>query len=146
MDTAILLGLALLGAVIALWVSLKPMMDDVRIRKRVLNFDEGMKNYYFLPAQGEEETLAALADPPALKGTELSFRPEERVIVLAREGVEAAYRLQFGTDEGKTCLRVSRVAEEREQGTIPYLINALFIRELGAKPIDYRKGEIFFEE
>ena len=122
------------------------MMDDMKIRQRVLNFDEGMKNYYFLPAQGEEELLAALAEPPALKGTALSFRAEERELVLSREGVEAAYRLGFGTDEGRTCLRVSRVAEEREQGTIPYLINALFIRELGAKPIDYRKGEEFFED
>ena len=60
-----------------------------------------------------------------------------RVVPLAAAGERACA-------EGKTGLRVSRVAEEREQGNIPYLVNALFIRNLQVKPVDYRRFESMF--
>ncbi len=147
MKAWMLFVLAGVGALLAFWSTMKPMIDDNRIRNKVLNFDQGMKNYYFLPAFGKEETLAALAGPQALKNAQLRFCPEDETLVLSREGAEAGFRLRFATDElGRLCLRVSRAAEERAPGTIPYLVNALFIKNLGAKPIDYRKGEEFFEE
>ena len=43
-----------------------------------------------------------------------------------------------------SALRVSRAAEEREKGNIPYLVNAFFIRDLHAKPVDCRQFEALF--
>ena len=58
--------------------------------------------------------------------------------------MEADYRLHFCENEGKSYLRVSRIAEEREKGNIPYLVNAFFIRDLHAKPVDCRQFEALF--
>ena len=136
--------LAGIGALFAVWAIMKPILDDNKIRGKVLNFSEGMKDYYFLPEAGEAETLAALAELPEQKVLDYSFSPETATITFRKDNVAADYRLSFPTAEGKTGLRVSRVAEEREQGNIPYLVNAFFIKNLRAKPMDYRRFEAMF--
>ncbi len=137
-------ALAGIGALIALWAVMKPILDDNKVRGKILNFSGGMKNYYFLPEAGEAETLAALAELPEQEAVDFSFSPETATVTFRKDNVEADYRLSFPTRDGKTGLCVSRVAEEREQGTIPYLVNAFFINNLHAKPIDYRRFENFF--
>ena len=137
-------ALAGIGALIAFWAVMKPILDDNKIRGRILNFSEGMKDYYFLAEAGEEETLAALCSLPERQVVDYSFSPETATITFRRDNVEADYRLSFLRAEGKTGLRVSRVAEEREQGNIPYLVNAFFIRNLRVKPVDYRRFESMF--
>ena len=47
METLILVIFAVIGLLLAFWATMKPIMDDSRIRGKVLNFDQGMKNYYF---------------------------------------------------------------------------------------------------
>jgi hypothetical protein len=137
-------ALAGIGALLAFWAVMKPILDDNKVRGKVLNFSEGMKDYYFLPEAGEAETLAALAALPEQQVVDFSFCPETATITFRRDNVEADYRLSFPTAEGKTGLRVSRVAEEREPGNIPYLVNAFFIKNLRAKPVDYRRFEAMF--
>lgn len=145
METTIIVIIAIIGALMAFWATVKPIMDDQRIRKKVLNFDEGMRNYYFLLESGEEQTMAALAGLPEQKVVDYSL-PEAHVVRFEKEGVEADYRLRFCAAGDKTCLCVSRVAAEREQGNIPYLVNAFFIMNLRAQPVDYRKGQNLFPD
>lgn len=144
METTIIVIIAVIGALMAFWAVMKPIIDDNKVRGKVLNFSEGMKNYFFLPEAGEAETVAALACLPEQQVVDYSFCPETATITFRRGSVEADYRLSFPTAEGKTGLRVSRVAEEREPGNIPYLVNAFFIKNLRAKPIDYRRFESLF--
>ncbi len=146
MDTTIIVIIAAAGALMAFWAVMKPIMDDNKIRNKVLNFSEGMKNYYFLLEGSEEELTAALAGQPEQKVLDYSFQPESGTIRFRRESVEADYRLSFYTSEGKSYLRAARVAEEREKGNIPYLVNAFFIKNFRAKPIDFRKFEALFPE
>ena len=146
MDTSIIVIIAVIGALMAFWAVMKPIMDDNKIRNKVINFDEGMRNYYFLLESAESETAAALAEPLEQKVVDYSFRPEDGLIQFRRESVEADYRLRFFTAEGKTYLSVGRVAAEREKGNIPYLVNAFFIKNLRAKPVDYRQFQALFGE
>ena len=144
METTILVGLAVCGVVMAMFAIMKPIMDDEKVRGKVLNFSEGMRDYYFLLAGSRAQTEEALAAPMEGTSVAYSYLPEEESIRFRKENVEAEYRLRFFESEGKTYLRVSRVAEEREKGNIPYLVNAFFIRDLHAKPVDCRQFEALF--
>ena len=146
METTILVGLAVCGVVMAMFAIMKPIMDDEKVRGTVLNFSEGMRDYYFLLAGSRAQTEEALAGPMEGTSVAYSYLPEEESVRFRKENVEADYRLRFFESEGKTYLRVSRVAEEREKGNIPYLINAFFIRDLHARPVDCRQFEALFPE
>ena len=146
MDTTIIVIIAVAGALMAFWAVMKPIVDDNKIRGKVLNFDEGMRHYYFLLEGTEAETEAALAAQPEQKVLDYSYRPEEGLIRFARENTEADYRLRFFSAEGKSYLSVGRVAEEREKGNIPYLVNAFFIKNFRAKPVDFRQFQALFDE
>ncbi len=145
-ETTLLVIAAIVGVVIAMLAVMKPIMDDYQIRKKVLNFDEGMRCYYFLLPGTEEELLSALPALPEQKVVEYSYPAGEGVIRFRRENVEADYLLRFYTDAGRTYLCVSRAAEEREPGNIPYLINAFFIKNLRAEPVDFRKFMSLFPD
>ncbi len=144
METTILVILAVIGIVMAMLSVMKPIMEDNKIRGKVLNFDEGMRHYYFKLASDEAALRRSLAsdEPKPLAcrfdGTDL--------ITFQKENVEAVYRLRFCEKEGQSWLSVSRVAEEREQGSIPYLVNAFFIKGFAAKPVDYRQAQAMFPE
>ena len=144
METTILVGLAVCGVVMAMFAIMKPIMDDEKVRGKVLNFSEGMRDYYFLLAGSRAQTEEALAAPMEGTSVAYSYLPEEESVRFRKENVEADYRLRFFESEGKTYLRVSRVAEEREKGNIPYLVNAFFIRDLHARPMDCRQFEALF--
>ena len=146
METTLLVIAAIVGVVIAMLAVMKPIMDDYQIRKKVLNFDEGMRTYYFVLPGTEAELLSALSSLPEQKVVEYSYPAGEGIIRFRRENVEADYRLRFYTDAGKTYLSVRREAEEREQGNIPYLVNAFFIKNLRAEPVDFRKFQSLFPE
>ena len=146
METTILVGLAVCGVVMAMFAIMKPIMDDEKVRGKVLNFSEGMRDYYFLLAGSRAQTEEARAGPMEGTSVAYSYLPEEESVRFRKENVEADYRLRFFESEGKTYLRVSRVAEEREKGNIPYLINAFFIRDLHARPVDCRQFEALFPE
>ena len=145
METLILVILAVIGLLLGFWAAMKPILDDSRIRGKVLNFDQGMKNYYFLLPGSAEQTREALHTPPEPKALDYSL-PEEDLIRFFRDGVTADYRLRFAEREGRSYLRLGRVAQEREKGNIPYLINALLVRNIGAKVVDYRTAESIFAE
>ena len=139
MPSYMLFILAAVGALFAFCIAMKPMIDENRVRGKVLNFSEGMKEYYLLLEQDREKTEAALAGQQVQSALEYRFLPEEETLRFSREGTEADYRLRFyEDDEGKHYLCVSRVAEEREKGNIPYLVNAFFIKGLNASPVDCR--------
>ena len=144
MPSYMLFILAAVGALFAFWVVMKPILDDNRVRGKVLNFNEGMKEYYFLLEQGKEETEAALAGQQVQSALEYSFAPEEETVRFRKDSVEADYRLRFYEDQGKHYLCVSRVAAEREKGNIPYLVNAFFIKGLNASPVDCRAFRSLF--
>ena len=146
MDTTIIVIIASVGAVMAFWAVMKPIMDDNKIRNKVLNFSEGMRNYYFLLEGSGEELAAALSGPLEQNVLNYSFQPENGIIRFRKENTEADYRLTFFEAEGKSYLRAARVAEEREKGNIPYLVNAFFIKNFHAKPVDFRKFEALFPE
>lgn len=146
METLILFILAFIGILMAVLSAVKPILDDSRIRGKILNFSEGMKEYFFLLEQGKEETEEALAGPLEQSVLAYTYLPEEETIRFRRDNVEADYRLRFCEDGGKNYLSVSRVAEEREKGNIPYLVNAFFIKNLRAKPVEYRKFQAMFED
>ena len=61
MPSYMLFILAAVGALFAFCIAMKPMIDDNRVRGKVLNFSEGMKEYYLLLEQDREKTEAALA-------------------------------------------------------------------------------------
>ena len=136
--------IAAVGALFTLWIVMKPILDDNRVRGKVLNFSEGMKDYFFQTETGKEETEEALAGPLEQAAVEYTYLPEEQLIRFRKDNVEADYRLHFYEAGGKYYLAVSRVAEEREKGNIPYLVNAFFIKNLGAKPVEYQKFESLF--
>ena len=144
MPSYMLFILAAVGALFAFWLVMKPILDDNRVRGKVLNFSEGMKEYYFLLEQGKEETEAALTGQQMQTALEYSFSPEEESIRFRKDSEEADYRLRFCEDGGKNYLSVSRVAEEREKGNIPYLVNAFFIKGLNAAPVDCRAFRSLF--
>ena len=144
METTILVVLAVAGVVMAMLAIMKPIMDDEKVRGKVLNFSEGMRDYYFLLAGTRAQTEEALAGPLDQTALDYTYLPEEESVRVRKESVEADYRLRFFEAEGKTYLRVSRVAEEREKGNIPYLVNAFFIKDLHAKPVDCRQFEALF--
>ena len=144
METTILVVLAVIGVVMAMLAIMKPIMDDEKVRGKVLNFSEGMRDYYFLLSGSRAQTEEALAGPMEETSVAYSFLPEEEIVRFRKENVEADYRLRFFESEGKTYLRVSRIAEEREKGNIPYLVNAFFIKDLHAKPVDCRQFEALF--
>ena len=144
METTILVILAIVGVVIAMLSVMKPIMDDEKVRGKVLNFSEGMRDYYFLLADTRAQTEGALAGPLDQTVLDYTYLPEEESVRFRKESVEADYRLRFFEAEGKTYLRVSRAAEEREKGNIPYLVNAFFIKDLHAKPVDCRQFEALF--
>ena len=144
METTILVGLAVCGVVMAMFAIMKPIMDDEKVRGKVLNFSEGMRDYYFLLAGTRAQTEEALAGPLDQTALYYTYLPEEESVRFRKENVEADYRLRFFESEGKTYLRVSRVAEEREKGNSPYLVNAVVIRDLHAKPVDCRQFEALF--
>ena len=146
MKTTILFIIAALGALMAFWAVMKPIMDDNKIRGKVLNFSEGMRDYYFMLDGGRAQTEEALSGTLPQAAVDYSFLSEEESIRFRKDNVEADYRLHFCENEGKSYLRVSRIAEEREKGNIPYLVNAFFIKNLRAKPVDYRKFEALFPE
>ena len=146
MSALVLFIIAAVGALLAVWVVFKPIMDDNRLRGKILNFSEGMKEYYFLLEQGKEETEAALAGLPAQDVLDYDYLPEEQCIRFRKDNVEADYRLRFREAGDKNYLAVSRIAEERDKGNIPYLVNAFFIRNLRARPVEYRQFEALFPE
>ena len=146
METALLIGIAIVGVLLAVWATLKPIMDDNKVRGKVLNFDEGMKNYYFLLPESGERLLDALRAQPEQKTLDYSLLPQEERIRFRLNGVEAEYRLRFAERDGKSVLQLSRTAAEREKGSIPYLVNAFFIRNFEAKPLPYQQAETLFEE
>ena len=146
METALLIGIAIVGVLLAVWATLKPIMDDNKVRGKVMNFDEGMKNYYYLLPESGERLLAALQERPGQTELDYSLLPQEERIRFRLNGVEAEYRLRFAERDGKSVLQLSRTAAEREKGSIPYLVNAFFIRNFGAKPLPYQQAETLFEE
>lgn len=145
METLIMLILAAIGALLALVYSLKPFIDDNRVRGKVLNFDEGMRHYFFRLPNGAEALRAALEQQQAAP-LDYRYDASSGTVTFARENVEAAYRLDFYEHAGQSGLRVGRVAEEREKGPLPYLVNAFFITGFGAKPVDFRKFPAMFPE
>ncbi len=145
METLILVIFAVIGLLLAFWATMKPIMDDSRIRGKVLNFDQGMKNYYFRLPGSEEQLREALRTPPETKPLDYSLPTADQIRFFAG-GTEADYRLCFAEAESGTWLRLSRVAAEREKGNIPYLINLLLIGSFGAKAVDYREAESIFTE
>ena len=136
--------IAAVGALFTLWIVMKPILDDNRIRGKVLNFSEGMKDYFFQTETGKEETEEALAGPLEQAAVEYTYLPEEQLLRFRKDNVEADYRLRFYEDQGKHYLCVSRVAAEREKGNIPYLVNAFFIKGLNASPVDCRAFRSLF--
>ena len=146
METALLIGIAIVGVLLAVWATLKPIMDDNKVRGKVMNFDEGMKNYYYLLPESGERLLAALQERPGQTELDYSLLPQEERIRFRLNGVEAEYRLRFAERDGKSVLQLSRTAAEREKGSIPYLVNAFFIRNFEAKPLPYQQAETLFEE
>ena len=48
MNSITLFIIAAVGALFTVWIVMKPILDDNRVRGKVLNFSEGMKDYYFL--------------------------------------------------------------------------------------------------
>ena len=146
METLILILIAVIGVVLAVQAVMKPILDDEKVRGKVLNFSEGMRDYHFLLAAGKEETEAALAEPLEQEVVAYRFLPESGSIRFSRENTEADYALRFYERDGKHYLRVTRVAEEREKGNIPYLVNAFFVKNLRAKPVDYRQFRALFPE
>ena len=145
METGLLLGAAVIGILIAFWATMKPILDDNKVRGKVLNFDEGMKHYYYLLPGSAERLLEALRTPPETKALDYRLLSDEQ-IRFSREGVEADYRLRFAEGENGVFLQLGRIAAERENGNIPYLINALLIRGFGAKPADYRRAAPLFDK
>lgn len=145
METTILIVLAVVGILIAFWATMKPILDDNRVRGKVLNFDEGMKHYYFLLPGGAERLLDELRTPTETKPLDCRLLSDE-LIRFSKENVEADYRLRFAEGESGVCLQIGRVAAEREKGNIPYLINTLLIRGFGAKPVDYRRVAPLFDK
>ena len=63
METTILVVLTVAGVVMAMLAIMKPIMDDEKVRGKVLNFSEGMRDYYFLLAGTRAQTEEALAGP-----------------------------------------------------------------------------------
>lgn len=145
METLFLILIALVGAAAAFLASVKPIIDDSRIRGKILNFDEGMRHYFFLLPGDAEQLLAALRAQPEQETLAYSL-PQEDLIRFAYNGVEADYRIRFAEKDGKTVLCFGRVAEEREKGNLPYRINAFLIKQFGAKPLDYRSCAALFDE
>ena len=146
MSTLILIIIAVVGVAMAMWSVMKPIMDDEKVRKKVLNFSNGMRDYYYQLADDRMQLEEALAGSTEQTAVEYSFLPEEELLRFRRSGVEADYRLRFREHDGKDYLCVTRVAEAREKGDIPYLINAFFIGNFGAKPVDYRQFQALFPE
>lgn len=146
MSAPVLFIIAAVGALFAVWIVFKPIMDDNRVRGRILNFSEGMKDYFFLLETGKAETEAALAGELPQAVLDYSYLPEEQRIRFRKDDVEADYRLRFHEAGEKSYLAVSRIAEEREKGNIPYLVNAFFIKNLRARPVEYRQFEALFPE
>ena len=146
METTILVVLAVVGVVMAMREIMNPLMGGERVRAKGLNVSEGMRDYYFLLAGTRAQTEEALAGPLDQTVLDYTYLPEEESVRFRKESVEADYRLRFFEAEGKTYLRVSRAAEEREKGNIPYLVNAFFIKNLRAKPVDCRQFEAMFPE
>ena len=145
METGILIGVAVVGILIAFWASMKPILNDNKVRGKVLNFDQGMKHFYFQLPGSDGELMEALRTPPEQKLLAYSLQQEDQIRFSAAEE-QADYRLRFAEQEGKCYLQLGRVAEERENGNIPYLINELMIKGFGARAVDYRKVEALFTE
>ena len=144
METTILVILAVIGIVMAMLSVMKPIMEDNKVRGKVLNFDEGMRHYYFKIAGDEAALRRGLASE---EPKPMAYRFDGAdLITFLKENAEADYRLRFCEKEGQSWLSVSRVAEERERGNIPWLVNAFFIKGLGAKPVDYRQAQALFPE
>lgn len=145
METTLLVVAAVIGILIAFWATMKPILNDNRVRGKVLNFDQGMKHYYYLLPGSAGELMEALRTPPGQNPLAYSLQPEEQIRFSDTE-VQADYRLRFAEREGKSYLQLGRVAAEREKGNIPYLINALMIKGFGARAVDYREAEGLFAE
>ena len=146
MNVWFLFGLCGVGALIAFWAVMKPFIDDNKVRGKVLNFDEGMKNYFFRLSGDAEALSAALEAQPEQDTLAYAYDAQRQEIVFRLGAVEAVYRLAFFETAGQHFLRVSRAAAEREQGNIPYLVNAFFIKHFGAKALDYRQFAELFPE
>lgn len=143
MDTTILVVLAVVGLLLACWSVMKPIFDDNKVRGKVLNFDEGMKHYFFRFTGSADALRTALSEG---REAPLSYEydPEQERILFRLNGTEAAYALRFYENEGLCGLIVGREADEREKGNIPWLINAFFVRGFAGVPVDYRVFDELF--
>ncbi len=137
MEYIVFIALFILAIPLALFLILKPVMADKKVRNNVMNSDPLMQHYCFVLNCNQSEAIEQLANRNAKDTLEYTFDADCLTIFFSHLGASIEHQLSFYVVENRTYLKVSRVKFMHSRSNIPLMINRFFIEKIGAVPVNY---------
>ena len=137
MNPIIFIVLFILAIPIVLFVILKPVINDKKVRNNVVNSDPLRQHYCFALNCNQQEAIRQLSIRNIKDIPEYTFDTDSLIITFSHLGASIDHQLCFYTFENRTYLKVSRIKFLHERSNIPLMINSFFVTKIGAIPADY---------
>lgn len=126
---------------IALYLILKPIKEDWKLRNNVNNSDVFSRHYCYALNCTQQEAIKQLSLRNIHDALDCSLDENTNMVKLMHLNASIEYQLLFYTIENKTYLKVSRTHILHERSNIPYLVNRFFMEKLDAQPMDHATFE-----
>ena len=141
MESIVFIVLFILSIPIALFVILKPVINDRKVRNNVKNSDPLAQHYCFELKCNPQEAIRQLSIRNVMDEPQYTFDINSLVITFSHLNASIAHQLYFYTIENRTYLKVSRMNFLVERSNIHFMINRFFINKIDAVPVDYNYFE-----
>lgn len=120
-----------------LFMCLKSIIVDKKVRNNVTNSDPFTQHYCFVLNCNQQEAVEQLSNRNVKDKLEYTFDTNSLIITFLHLGVSIDHQLSFYTIENRTYLKVSKMKFLHSQSKIPLMINSFFVNKIGAVPVDY---------
>ena len=137
MQYIVLIMHLIIAVPLVLFMILRPVMADKKVRNNVRNFDPLTRHYCFVLDCSQTEALDKLSIRNVYDSLEYALDKDYLTIVFSHLGASIEHQLSFYVVENKTYLKVSRVRLLHSRSNIPFMINRFFVEKIGAVPVDY---------
>lgn len=124
----------------ALYLVLKPMFRDIKVRRGIVNYDTHMRKFVFTVEETKAEVYLKLRLSNIYDVLRYDFDEENAVITFYRNHAKFPYRISFYELDGTMILKIEQISPTMDKDNLPYFINEFFIKKLDAKPIDLFSG------
>ena len=137
MEHIVFLVLFILAIPLVLFVILKPVVEDKKIRNNVTNSDPLTQHYCFELKCNQQKAIRQLSIRNVNDTPKYTFDINSLIITFSHLGASIDYQLFFYTIGKRTYLKVSRMKFLHSKSNIPLMINRFFINKIDAIPVDY---------